>query len=74
MSTDMGWPKRRGPGKKIDQGGPGQKGINQGGGQGHFQALCHTTIFVSQIEFVKGQRPFLTPKTRRNQYGVCKAL
>ena len=25
----MGWPKRRGPGKKINQGGPGQKGINQ---------------------------------------------
>ena len=34
-----------------------------------FQALCHTTVFVFQIEFVKGQRPFLMPKTWRNQHG-----
>ena len=31
--------------------------------QGFFQALCHTNVFVFRIEFGKGQRPFLTPKT-----------
>ena len=31
--------------------------------QGFFQAFFHTTIFVFQFAFVKGQRPFLTPKT-----------
>ena len=31
--------------------------------QWFFQALCHTTVFGFQIEFVKGQKPFLTPKT-----------
>ena len=33
---------------------------------GFFQALCHNTIFVFQMEFVKAQRPFLTPKVQKN--------
>ena len=33
------------------------------GGQGFFQALCHTTVSEFQIEFVKGRRSFLMPKT-----------
>ena len=32
-------------------------------GQGFFQARCHITVFVFQIESVKGQRLFLMPKT-----------
>ena len=31
--------------------------------EGFFQALCHTTAFVLQIEFAKGRRPFLMSKT-----------
>ena len=27
--------------------------------QGFFQALCHNTVFVFQIGFAKGRRPFL---------------
>ena len=42
--------------------------------QGFFQVLYHTTVFVFQIEFVKCQRPFVTPKTWRNQQGVCRVL
>ena len=42
--------------------------------QEFFQALFHTTVFVFQIDFVKVQRPFLTPKTWRNQQRVCRAL
>ena len=42
--------------------------------QGFFQALCHTTVFGFQIEFLKGWRSFLMPKKLRNQQGVCRAL
>ena len=38
---------------------------------GVFPSTLHTTVFVFQIEFVKGQMPFLMPKTGRNQQGVC---
>ena len=31
--------------------------------QDFLQALFHTTIFMFKIEFIKGQRPFLTSKT-----------
>ena len=36
---------------------------------GFFQALCYITVFVFQIEFVKGWTSFLMPKTW-NQQGV----
>ena len=42
--------------------------------QGFFQVFFHITGFVFQIKFVKVPRPFLTPKTWRNQQGVCRAL
>ena len=42
--------------------------------QGFFQVLYHITVFVFQIEFVKGRRLFLTLKTWRNQQGLCRAL
>ena len=42
--------------------------------QGFFQALCRTTVFGVQIKFVKGRKPFLTPKTWRNQQGFCRVL
>ena len=44
---------------------------------GVFQVLCPITVFLFQIEFVKGQRPFLIPKARKNQQEVwecCKTL
>ena len=43
-------------------------------GHGVFPSTFHTTIFVFQIEVVKGQRPFLVLKTLRNQHGVCRVL
>ena len=42
--------------------------------QGFFQVLCHTTVFVFQIEIVKALRPFLMSKRGRNQKWVCRAL
>ena len=42
--------------------------------QGFFQVFFHITGFVFQIKFVKVPRPFLAPKTWRNQQGVCRAL
>ena len=30
--------------------------------QGFFKAFCHNTMFLLHVEFLKGERTFLTPK------------